>query len=140
VDHALVASNPDGVGADVAQAIALAADLRHSAAEAREGARALRASLEDLFSRVEVLALPTLPVFAPRLEDLTADSLFPTCIELTKHVAPFNAAGAPALALPVPTSGHHLPASLQLVGPAHGEELLVTTAAQVESAVRSRTR
>jgi Asp-tRNA(Asn)/Glu-tRNA(Gln) amidotransferase A subunit family amidase len=131
-----VESNPGGVGADVAQAIALASDLRHSADEAREGARALRASLDELFSQVEVLALPTLPVFAPRLEDLSAESLFPTCIELTAHVAPFNAAGVPATAQPVPTPGHRTPASLQLVGPAAGEELLVTTAAVVEAANR----
>jgi amidase len=136
VDHALVEANPDDVGEDIAQAVALAADLRHAGGEAKDAADALRASLDDLFSRVEVLALPTLPVFAPRLEDLSAESLFPTCIELTKHVAPFNAAGTPALALPVPIRGHRLPASLQLVGPARSEELLVATAAHVEAAVR----
>jgi Asp-tRNA(Asn)/Glu-tRNA(Gln) amidotransferase A subunit family amidase len=59
--------------------------------------------------------------------------MFPTVIEITKHVAPFNAAGLPCTAQPVPTQ-RRLPASLQLVGPMNGEEVLVTTAETVERA------
>ena len=44
----------------------------------------------------------------------------------TKLTAPVNLAGLPALALPVP-SRRRLPASLQLIGPAHSEELLLAT-------------
>jgi amidase len=43
-----------------------------------------------------------------------------------------NLAGLPALALPVP-SAHRLPASLQIVGPAGGEELLLATGALLEA-------
>ena len=42
----------------------------------------------------------------------------------------------PCTAQPVPVRGHALPASLQLVGPLGGEELLVTSAKQVEDAKR----
>jgi amidase len=134
-DHELVDTYPGDVGADVGQAIALASDLRHAAADAAEAQRALKESLSELFGRVQLLALPTLPVFPPRVVDLNAESLFPVCIEITKHVAPFNVAGTPATAQPVPVRGHPLPASLQLVGPALGEELLLATAAHIEAAV-----
>jgi hypothetical protein len=94
-----------------------------------------RSAFLDLFGRVELLALPTLPIFPPRCDELVADSLLPTVIELTRHVSPFNAAGTPCSAQPVPVEGGRLPASLQLVGPLGGEELLLTTAQLVESAV-----
>jgi amidase len=136
-DHDLVEAHPDDVGADTALAIALAADLRHADADARRGQRALQQSLAELFERVQVLALPTLPVFPPATSDMDLDSLFPICTEITRHVAPFNAAGAPATAQPVPVPGSHLPASLQLVGPMFADELLVATAAHLEAAVRS---
>ena len=139
VDHDLVNAHPDGVGEDVAYAIATADSLRHGADEPRRTAAVLRRSLAGLFDRVELLALPTLPVFPPRLDAVTIDSLFATCIEITSHVAPFNVAGTPCSAQPVPVAGSPVPASLQLVGPANGEELLVTTAAHVEAAIHSMT-
>jgi amidase len=55
---------------------------------------------------------------------------------LSSHCSPFNAAGTPATAQPIPLTGSALPASLQLVGPAGGEELLIATAKVVEAAVR----
>jgi len=135
-DHELVEAHPDDVGADTAQVMALAADLRHANADALKARQAFQQSLSELFDRVQLLALPTLPVFPPRLGDLTAETLVPICIEITKHVAPFNVAGVPATAQPVPVPGQHIPASLQLVGPSFGEELLVATAAHIEAALR----
>ena len=58
-------------------------------------------------------------------------------IEITKHVALFNAAGTPCTAQPVPVRDNRLPASLQLVGPLGGEELLLTTARNIEDATRT---
>ena len=94
-----------------------------------------RAQLAELFGRVELLALPTLPIFPPAIADIDADTLLPTIIEITKHVALFNAAGNPCTAQPVPIPGSHVPASLQLVGPLGGEELLLSTAQAVEDAL-----
>jgi amidase len=42
--------------------------------------------------------------------------------------APFNVAGLPALSLPLASADGPVPPSLQLVGPAGGEELLCATA------------
>ena len=46
---------------------------------------------------------------------------------------PVNMTGFPALALPVPST-RALPASLQLIGPAGGEALLLATGAIIEAA------
>ena len=58
-----------------------------------------------------MLALPTLPGFPPRLDELQGD-LVPIVTELGKHTPMFNAAGTPCLAQPIPVAGSHLPASL----------------------------
>jgi len=65
------------------------------------------------------------------LEDLNADSLVNVIIEITQYTGLFNAAGVPCTAQPVPATGSAIPASLQLVGPLHGEELLLSTALQI---------
>ncbi len=83
-------------------------------------------SLDEAFSRVQILALPTLAEFPPPVAEPNGPG--------TRFTAPFNLAGVPALSLPVP-SRHALPASLQLVGPHDAEDLLVATAAVVEAAV-----
>jgi amidase len=134
VDHALVEADPEGVGPDIAQTVATADMFRAGVADARRALTEWRRRLFTLFDRVELLALPTLPIFPPRLDDVTAETLLPMIVEITKHVAPFNAAGTPCVAQPVPAPGAHLPASLQLVGPLGSEELLVTSARAVEDA------
>lgn len=136
VDHALVADNPDDVGADVAQTVAVADMFRPAAEDARQSLAAWGEQLRKLFGRVELLALPTLPIFPPRIDSINAETMLPIVIEITSHVALFNAAGTPASAQPVPVPGGTLPASLQLVAPHGGEELLVTTAQAVEDALR----
>jgi amidase len=133
-DRELVVAHPDGVGEDVAATVAMADQWRGGVDEARRQLDAWRRSLLALFDQVEVLALPTLPIFPPRLDQLTADTLIPIAIEITRHVSLFNAAGTPASAQPIAVEGSPLPASLQLVGPLGGEELLLATAQTVESA------
>ncbi|MEV0399698.1 amidase [Actinoallomurus sp. NPDC050550] len=90
---------------------------------------AIRAELDVLFERHAVLALPVLPTVAPPPPAGDDDLLL--CV-LT---APFNVAGLPVFALPVPLPGSHLPAAVQLVGPAGGEELLCGAAAALEAAL-----
>jgi Asp-tRNA(Asn)/Glu-tRNA(Gln) amidotransferase A subunit family amidase len=75
-----------------------------------------------------------MPVFPPRLQDLTAGSLVDIVIEITRYTGLFNAAGVPCTAQPARVAGSRIPASLQLVGPPRGEELLLSTALRVEAA------
>jgi amidase len=129
-DQAVYEADAAGLGAEtrdrLEQGRAIpAADL----AAARAHARAWRHELAAVFAGVELLALPTLPVLATRLDEPPADSR-------TTNV-PVNLAGLPALALPAPTGGP-LPASVQLVGPRGSEPLLLATGAVLEAAALAR--
>ncbi len=91
-----------------------------------ERAREWMGRLSTLFTRVEVLALPTLSSEPPTIENAAR-------LSDIRYVAPFNVTGTPALSLPVSTPSKY-PASLQLAGPARSEETLLATAAAVEAA------
>jgi amidase len=134
-DRELAESDPQGIGEDVAQAFAMADAFRAGLEDARRVQKEWSSSLLALFDQVELLALPTLPIFPPRLADLDADSLLPTVIEITRNVSLFNAAGVPCTAQPVPAPRAELPGSLQLVGPLGAEELLLATAQRIERAL-----
>jgi amidase len=99
-------------------------------AEAMAARRTWQAEVAAALDEVELLALPTLVAPPPPLTDFAG---FP----LTQLTAPFNLAGVPALAMPVPatTPGAAVPSSLQLVGPALGEDLLCATGLVVEAAL-----
>jgi amidase len=127
-DGALLRSAADGVGADVVarleRASAVGAD---EVTRARAVARAFGAEVAEAYRGVQVLALPVLTEAPPLMAD--AERLLSI-----RTTLPWNLAGLPALALPVPVDGGHLPASLQLVGPAGSEEVLVSTARSIERA------
>ncbi len=97
---------------------------------ALEFQRDWRAEMNRLLTEVDLLVLPTMPGFPPRLTD---QARFP----YTALTSPVNLSGLPALALPVP-SAHTLPASLQLIGPAGSEDLLLATGAVIEAAAGYR--
>ena len=123
------------MGEDVKQTLAMADPFRAGLDDALSALQQWQSSLLALFEQVELLALPTLPIFPPRLEDLDPDSMLPTVIELTRNLSLFNAARTPCTAQPVPAAGSAIPGSLQLVGPLGAEELLLATAQHVERAV-----
>jgi len=79
-----------------------------------------QAELDAIFRQVDVLALPSVGFFAPPLEE-AFDHVF------THLTMPFNLSGYPAVSIPIDV-GHHLPASLQLLGPRSSEELLLASA------------
>jgi amidase len=135
-DHALAQAHPDGIGDDIHQTLSMTEMFRPGLEDARSQLADWRQTLLDLFEQVELLALPTMPVFPPRLADLTPGSLVNVIIEITQYTGLFNAAGTPCTAQPVQAAGSRMPASLQLVGPPRGEELLLATARQVEAATR----
>jgi amidase len=117
----------DRLGEDVAQRIEAAGGVGPEARASAETVRASwRAELEAAFSSVEVIALPTMPVFAPAPDDLDD-------VRLTILTLPVNVAGLPALVLPVPAG--RLPASVQLVGRVGAEERLLAFGAVLEQAV-----
>jgi amidase len=91
-----------------------------------ETARDWVAELTGAFRQVEILALPTLAESPPNLANASR-------LTEIRYVSPFNLSGMPALAMPVP-GGDAVPPSLQLVGPAGSEALILATAAVIEEA------
>jgi amidase len=106
----------------------MADGARHTAADlarARGQQEDIRAALTSALRRFPVLALPTMTTAPPRLDEW---------VPMTRLTAPINLTGLPALSLPL-TVRDNLPASLQLVGPHGGEELLIAVGRIVESAL-----
>jgi amidase len=132
-DAALIASDPEGIGEDVRGMLAMAELFKPGLDEGLKQREQWRQAVNAVFDDVELLALPTMPLFPPRIDAIPAD---PTemLIAVSSHCSLFNPAGVPATAQPIPADGSALPASLQLVGPLNGEGLLLATARVVESA------
>jgi amidase len=127
-DATLVEEDPEGIGDDVRTRLQLGSAFDDRAVRAAWVAqRAWKATLERTFTEVDILVAPTLTIFPPRLED--GDDLL-----VSRCTLPVNLAGLPALSLPVPAAGA-LPASVQLIGPAYGEERLLAAGALLEAAV-----
>jgi amidase len=131
----LVATAPDRIGRDVLARLQQAATVTDAQLSvARAGISRWRATLDRLWNRVELLAAPTLLGFPPLTDD--ADAIF----AIRGLTSPVNAAGLPALALPIPADGPRaaggpLPASIQLIGPAGSEDRLLAAGAVLEQAV-----
>jgi Asp-tRNA(Asn)/Glu-tRNA(Gln) amidotransferase A subunit family amidase len=96
---------------------------------ARRRLAAFRERGLSAWQQVPLIALPTMPVFPPAIEEVGQD----TVAGLARYTPFANVAGIPGLALPIP-SGGPLPASLQLLAPPGGEELLLATGKVVEAA------
>jgi amidase len=126
VDAALM-SDPDRISEQVLGLLRLGAAVSAAdQAAARAHQPGWQRTLGDLFARVDAIALPTMPFFAPPLAEAEQH-------DFTQFTAPVNLAGLPALALPV-RSEHRLPASLQLIGPANAESMLLATGKLLEAA------
>ena len=130
VDHHLYDRDRGGLGADVAERMEQGAAVTSAQYDAaRTQKQVWRAELAAAFARAPVLVWPTLPMFPPRLDDPVPNT--------RRTNLGVNHAGHPSLALPVPAAGSRFPASLQLVGPDHREDLLCATGLVVEAAART---
>ncbi|MBV8982160.1 MAG: amidase [Acidimicrobiia bacterium] len=118
----------DGLGEAVATRIELGRGVAaENVEQAEAGRKDWQRELAQIFERVEVIALPTMPMFPIPVD---SDKEF----DLTIGTGSINLSGNPALALPVPTNGR-LPASLQLVGPHNSEDRLLALGQVIEGAV-----
>ncbi len=121
------------LGADVRDRLKLASAITLAQVAAAEQVIARwRETLDALWHRVDVLAAPTLLGFPPLLAEAHI------LVKLRALTSPVNAAGLPALALPIPVPGRDagpVPANVQLIAPRNGEDRLLAAGALVEQAV-----
>jgi len=93
--------------------------------------------MDRFFNDVDLLVMPTMPVL-PRqagcLQRGTARTM-QLMLPCAAYTGPWNAAGLPAISLPVGTSQTGIPIGIQLVAPAGREDLLLAVAAGMERVV-----
>ena len=128
-DRRLVETAPESVSPGATAFLQIGKAHAEFLASAHQAAEEWKRALRTVFERVELLVLPTLGVVPPEITAGGDDTV------LAAATLPVNIAGVPALAMPVPTPGARVPASLQLIGPWDAEERLLAAAAVVEAAV-----
>jgi amidase len=132
-DRLLVERFPELIGDDVRSKLISGSHVSdEELAGVRAAQSAWRGRLEALHQEFDLLVTPTLSIFPPSLDDalLLQDGK-------SRCTLPANFAGTPALALPIPSSGD-LPASMQLMAPMYGEELLLRAGLELEDALTSK--
>jgi aspartyl-tRNA(Asn)/glutamyl-tRNA(Gln) amidotransferase subunit A len=95
-----------------------------------------RRNVGQMFSIVDILITPTVPIFSPRISDLQEDisNLRPAEILLLRNTRPVNGWGLPAISIPCGTDSRGLPIGLQIIGPPGGERKVLHSAYAFERA------
>ncbi|MCB2222584.1 MAG: amidase [Actinobacteria bacterium] len=131
------ARHPDRYGPDVAERMA---PLFEADPDGYQDALAWRAALRGAFGRLlnryDVLATPTVAARRKRIGEEHAESRagpVPYRGAFSRFTALVNHASLPAIALPLASAGTP-PPSLQLIGPAWGEDLLLAAGMALEGA------
>ncbi|MAG36645.1 MAG: Asp-tRNA(Asn)/Glu-tRNA(Gln) amidotransferase GatCAB subunit A [Dehalococcoidia bacterium] len=133
-------SSLDEYGEDVRERLELGLAIPATAYIAAQRARTVVGEQVDaVWGQVDLLALPTVPVPAPRIDEGTVSVLPgepPTDVRrvLTRLTNPFNLLGLPAISVPCGFTSQGVPAGLQLVGPPFAEERLLQVAHAYEQA------
>jgi aspartyl-tRNA(Asn)/glutamyl-tRNA(Gln) amidotransferase subunit A len=96
-----------------------------------------RRQASDIFSGVDLLVTPTMPIPAPAIAALKKDSaaLRPAELVLLRNTRPFNVWGLPAISVPCGFTKNGLPIGLQIAGPHWREDLVLGLAHAYEQAV-----
>ena len=89
--------------------------------------------IDQLLLDNDLLVLPTLPEFPPKLIDVEDTSKL---LNLTALIRPFNLSGHPALTIPLETP-HHFPIGLQLIAKHGQDEKLCAIAEQLVKSFHS---
>ena len=96
----------------------------------------VRREIGGRFDEMDVFIMPTTPIPAPRIADLTKDPslLRPTELLLLRNTRPVNVWGLPAISVPCGLTKQGLPIGLQMIGPSGGEARLLRAAYAYERA------
>jgi aspartyl-tRNA(Asn)/glutamyl-tRNA(Gln) amidotransferase subunit A len=136
VHESLFPEHRDEYGEDLARKIERCLEVSDAAAaRAEERREEYRERCAELVDGLDLVVTPTQPFVAQRNKDAVSDAGRERRIGFTY---PFNALGWPALALPCGPAELGLPASLQLVGRAGDDGLVLGAGLAAEAALRSR--
>jgi aspartyl-tRNA(Asn)/glutamyl-tRNA(Gln) amidotransferase subunit A len=105
--------------------------------QAQKKRQTLTRDLTEILKKVDVLAIPTLPIAPPLLtEDKIKIGRFQEIVRplLLRFTPPGNLSGLPAISIPCGFSSHGLPTGLQILGRAFDEATLLRVAYAYEQA------
>ena len=111
--------------------------MRFGAWSERTLAKTSASFLGRLFADVDLLVTPTTPTAAlpvGQLDGIGALRALVRAAAVSSYTSPWNALGNPAAALPAGFTADGLPLSVQIVGPANSEPLIVALSAELEAA------
>lgn len=111
--------------------------MRYGAWGERAAAKKSVSFLTSLFADVDLLVTPSTPTAALPVGQLDGKGAIKALIHATaasSYTSLWNALGNPAAALPAGFTEDGLPLSVQIVGPAESEPLIVALSAQLEAA------
>ncbi len=91
--------------------------------------------LVELFRTARILVTPTCSGVAPFAGEMTSSVNGETTANWIQFTYPFNMTRSPAATVPVGLSSGGLPIGLQLIGPQHGDLVVLRTAAALEAAL-----
>ena len=91
-------------------------------------------ALNQIFKKVDFIALPTLQSLPPTIPFIGNIALLEARVLVMQNTVAVNFAGNPALAIPIPVNDKTVPVtSLQLVGPRFGEVALLNAGRLIEA-------
>ena len=93
-----------------------------------------RQKIGQMFSRVDILVTPTIPICSPRISDLLADisRLRPAEMLLLRNTRPVNGWGLPAISVPCGFTSQGMPIGVQIIGPPGGDIKVLRAAYALE--------
>ena len=91
--------------------------------------------LVELFHSCRISVTPTCSALAPLADDMVSPVNGVNTANWVQFTYPFNMTRSPAASVPVAMSSGGLPIGLQLVGPQHGDLVVLRTAAALEAAI-----
>jgi aspartyl-tRNA(Asn)/glutamyl-tRNA(Gln) amidotransferase subunit A len=110
--------------------------------EAQKSRRMITQSLMEILKKVDVVAIPTLPVAAPLInEDKVKIGRFQEVVRplLLRFTPPGNLSGLPAISIPCGFSSDNLPTGVQILGRRFDEATLLRAAYAYEQATPWKT-
>ncbi|MGC2668950.1 MAG: amidase [Candidatus Nitrosopolaris sp.] len=92
--------------------------------------------LAMLRQKIEIIAVPTTIIPAPRFDELTVSDICGTVLQtreaLLRNTIVFNSTGFPAVSIPIGLTKDNMPVAVQMIGPPFREEKILSVAYNYE--------